>query len=63
MLASEVAKSEEANRFLLSHKTTTLSVSESPLSLGLTTADIIGETCTTVQLLAIQYTVKPLRRY
>ncbi len=48
MLATEVAKGEEANRFLLSHKTTTLSVSESPLSLGLTTADIIGETCTLI---------------
>lgn len=39
LLASELKA--DSSKFLLSHKTSTLSLTDSPLSLGLTTADII----------------------
>ena len=43
-LASKVG-AESGDHILLSHKNSTIRQTESPASLGLTTANIIGETC------------------
>lgn len=43
LLAKELSMDADSKRILLSHRTNPISLTDSPVSLGLTTASIIGE--------------------